>query len=136
MKTFGTVPRRSSLLPLFFCFGSASLALTMAASQHEEQKGDGVSDMSLPPASSVALKDGVEETITAQTEDRKPPPVSYPQSWRLWLIYIATLFTMFLVPLDMVRLELAPSDVCQTLISADHCCNSDPQDYPRLSEPR
>lgn len=69
----------------------------MTAPQHEARMEVAASDASRPPSSSVPLKNGVNETIAVESDDGSAPPTSYPQSWRLWTIYVATLFTMFLV---------------------------------------
>jgi hypothetical protein len=107
----------------------------MAMSQHEKNTGHEVLDASLNPTASVALKDGAEEMTAVEVEESKTPPVSYPQSWKLWAIYIATLFTMFLVPLDMVRLEPLQPKCRHILTSSDDCCNRHPQNHSGLSEP-
>ncbi|KAF1949860.1 MFS general substrate transporter [Byssothecium circinans] len=81
----------------------------MASSIQEESNERPISGAkSRSSASPVAINDdGVNEISTVQSDDSKAPPTSYLQSWRLWVIYVATLFTMFLVPLDMTIVATA-----------------------------
>lgn len=67
-----------------------------------------VSDSALPeekdkPKTEVTadIGDATDANDVAKAEDAATP--EYPQGWRLGTVYVATLLTMFLVPLDMVR---------------------------------
>ncbi|KAH6649200.1 major facilitator superfamily protein, partial [Chaetomium tenue] len=54
----------------------------------------------------------------AKAEDAATP--EYPQGWRLWTVYVATLLTMFLVPLDMTIVATAIPKITQEFHSLDH----------------
>ncbi|KAF2015071.1 MFS general substrate transporter [Aaosphaeria arxii CBS 175.79] len=62
------------------------------------------------PSASSSLKEK-DKSKTSKTE--------YPQGWKLWLVYIATLLTMFLVPLDMTIIATAIPKITQEFKSLD-----------------
>lgn len=56
---------------------------------------------SLPPASlsgSLNEKADLKEAVIATNDDAvNTPEAVYPEGWKLWIVYVATLLTMFLV---------------------------------------
>ncbi|KAJ4288094.1 hypothetical protein N0V90_012111 [Kalmusia sp. IMI 367209] len=69
----------------------------MAASQEIPKDGALADATASSPTSSIVLKDNTHETVVSVgSDDGKTPQPSYPEGWKLWVIYVATLFTMFL----------------------------------------
>ncbi|KAF2686350.1 putative efflux pump antibiotic resistance protein [Lentithecium fluviatile CBS 122367] len=91
----------------------------MSATQPEMSKADAMSDASPHPSSSTPLKDGANETNTVEVYDDSAPPAVYPHGWKLWITYVATLFTMFLVPLDMTIVATAIPKITEDFHSLD-----------------
>ena len=57
--------------------------------------------LSFPVASkSTEEKDTLNTIMAIEIDALDMPKEEYPQRWKLWLVYIATLLTMFLVGLD------------------------------------
>ncbi|KAH6657926.1 MFS multidrug transporter-like protein [Truncatella angustata] len=57
---------------------------------------------------SLNEKDDSKKNITMEKgDDVVAPAAVYPHGWKLWCVYIATLLTMFLVPLDMTIVATA-----------------------------
>ncbi|RYP47059.1 hypothetical protein DL768_006854 [Monosporascus sp. mg162] len=73
------------------------------------------------PSASTSLKEkDNSKTNTADDNDATDvPKPEYPQGWKLWLVYIATLLTMFLVPLDMTIVATAIPRITQEFESLD-----------------
>jgi len=53
--------------------------------------------MAAAPISSTSRKGGAVEVAFSVASDDEISKPSYPEGWRLWVIYVATLFAMFLV---------------------------------------
>ena len=61
------------------------------------------------PSASLSLEEK-EKSKTDATEDNDAinmPKLQYPQGWKLWLVYIATLLTMFLVGFDSILISMS-----------------------------
>lgn len=98
-------------------------------------------EKSKPKAEVTAdVGDATDTNDATKAEDATTP--EYPQGWRLWTVYVATLLTMFLVPLDMVRQQHGDAAGFGVTCSAhretgiDHRRDRDPQDHAGVPQSR
>ncbi|KAK8092864.1 MFS general substrate transporter [Apiospora kogelbergensis] len=93
------------------------------AQDHESSDTDAAKTCLPPPPVSdspfhASLPEEGEDTVE-KNDVGDAPLESYLQGWRLWLVYIATLFTMFLVPLDMTIVATAIPKITEEFQSLD-----------------
>ncbi|KAI1660476.1 putative MFS transporter [Daldinia decipiens] len=78
---------------------------------------------SLPPASlsgSLNEKADLKEAVIVANDDAGDTPKAvYAEGWKLWIVYVATLLTMFLVPLDMTIVATAIPKITEEFQSLD-----------------
>lgn len=55
-----------------------------------------------PASASLEEKENSKTDTPGDNGATDMPKAEYPQRWKLWLVYIATLLTMFLVGLDSI----------------------------------
>ncbi|KAI1468198.1 putative MFS transporter [Daldinia caldariorum] len=78
---------------------------------------------SIPPASleePLNEKADPKEAVVVVSDDAVDiPKAVYPEGWKLWFVYVATLLTMFLVPLDMTIVATAIPKITEEFQSLD-----------------
>ncbi|KAI0423553.1 putative gliotoxin efflux pump [Xylaria sp. FL1042] len=77
-----------------------------------------------PPFRSASIsvdekKNSTTGTASNNDDGTDVPKPEYPQGWKLWLVYIAALLTIFLVPLDLTIVATAIPKITQEFKSLD-----------------